>query len=176
MDRRVVKTKRGLQEALFELLDQKSLADISVTELCERADIGRRTFYLHYDNIMEIFDDYLQDFSTQIESQLSHQPVDAETLLGIFNQIFSDYQSQFQIICLNHRQDALVNKLESMLFATLAEVMHIHHHKIATLKYITSGIINVYVYQINHPEELSQTELSYEVGKLLESDLTMLYR
>lgn len=103
MDRRVAKTKRGLQEALFELLDQKSLADISVTELCERADIGRRTFYLHYDNIMEIFDDYLQDFSTQIESQLSHQPVDAETLLGIFNQIFSDYQSQFQIICLNHR-------------------------------------------------------------------------
>jgi len=72
MDRRTSKTKRSLQIGLFELLRTKSVDEISVTELSEQADIARRTFYLHYDNIMEIFDDYLQELSDQLENNLKN--------------------------------------------------------------------------------------------------------
>lgn len=174
MDRRTLKTKRSLQIGLFELLRTKSVDEISVTELSEQADIARRTFYLHYDNIMEIFDDYLQELSDQLENNLKKRSFDAETLVTSFNQIFSEYQAEFRIICLNHRQDTLVNKLEEMLFRTFKELLSLSESKIGALKYITSGIINVYVFQINHPDELSLVNLSEEVRKLLENDLDIL--
>lgn len=47
-DRRIRKTETALQNALKELLKTKSLSKISVTELCEKADVNRNTFYSHY--------------------------------------------------------------------------------------------------------------------------------
>ena len=41
---RVLTTKRIMKEALLELLERKALANISVTALCEAADVNRSTF------------------------------------------------------------------------------------------------------------------------------------
>ena len=46
--RRVRLTKRLMKDALLELMEEKPFAKISVTELCERADVNRSTFYAHY--------------------------------------------------------------------------------------------------------------------------------
>lgn len=48
--RRVRLTKRLMKDALLELMEEKPFAKISVTELCERADVNRSTFYAHYDD------------------------------------------------------------------------------------------------------------------------------
>lgn len=47
-DRRKQLTQRMLKEALVELMDEKPLARITVTELCERADVNRSTYYKYY--------------------------------------------------------------------------------------------------------------------------------
>lgn len=47
-DRRIRKTETALQNALKELLKTKKLSNISVKELCEKADVNRNTFYSHY--------------------------------------------------------------------------------------------------------------------------------
>ena len=44
-DRRVVKTKRAIRNALVQLLSEKELDQITVKELADRADINRKTFY-----------------------------------------------------------------------------------------------------------------------------------
>lgn len=44
-DARITKTKAKLVTALKELLSEKSFEDITVNEICERADIRRATFY-----------------------------------------------------------------------------------------------------------------------------------
>ena len=48
IDRRVARTRRLLQEALFELTAEKGYAAITVEDICRRADVGRSTFYTHY--------------------------------------------------------------------------------------------------------------------------------
>lgn len=55
-DRRVKRTKRALREALFKLLDEKSINQISVTELTELADINRATFYFYYADIVDMLE------------------------------------------------------------------------------------------------------------------------
>lgn len=48
IDLRVQKTHRALLQALRELLSEKSFDEISVSELCDRAQTRRATFYKHF--------------------------------------------------------------------------------------------------------------------------------
>jgi len=48
MDRRQLRTKQLLRKALMELIEEKGAEDITVTDIANRADINRGTFYLHY--------------------------------------------------------------------------------------------------------------------------------
>lgn len=47
-DARVTKTKEALRDAMMALLMEKAYSDISINELCQRANIRRATFYKHY--------------------------------------------------------------------------------------------------------------------------------
>jgi AcrR family transcriptional regulator len=49
LDRRAARTRLALSEALIELLGERGWDDIAVQDVCERADVARSTFYLHYD-------------------------------------------------------------------------------------------------------------------------------
>ena len=53
-DRRVIKTKKSIQSTLVSMMKERSYQDISVSDLCRNADIGRGTFYLHYNDIYEV--------------------------------------------------------------------------------------------------------------------------
>jgi hypothetical protein len=49
-DRRVQRTKRRLSEALIALMLEKGYEAVTVQDILERAEVGRSTFYLHYEN------------------------------------------------------------------------------------------------------------------------------
>lgn len=49
-DRRVQKTKQLLSEALVELILEKGYEEVSVADILDRANVGRSTFYAHYEN------------------------------------------------------------------------------------------------------------------------------
>ncbi|MCB2412318.1 TetR/AcrR family transcriptional regulator [Demequina sp. TTPB684] len=48
-DRRVARTQRSLQQALFGLIQTKRYDKVTVQDIIDRADVGRSTFYAHYD-------------------------------------------------------------------------------------------------------------------------------
>jgi AcrR family transcriptional regulator len=47
-DRRSRRTQQALMEALLELLAVKNYDEISINDIVERANVGRSTFYAHY--------------------------------------------------------------------------------------------------------------------------------
>mgnify|MGYP002561309797 CR=1 FL=1 len=47
-DRRIARSKRALRAALIELMEERGLDNVSVNDLCARADLNRGTFYNHF--------------------------------------------------------------------------------------------------------------------------------
>lgn len=84
-DLRVLKTRRCIRNALMELLAEKPISKITITELCQRAQINRKTFYHHYTTISEI------------ETELEREILD-EFSHGFSNGSISDVKSVFSAV------------------------------------------------------------------------------
>ena len=50
VDRRTIRTRDALRGALIQLIGERGWDDIAVQDLCERANVGRSTFYSHFPN------------------------------------------------------------------------------------------------------------------------------
>jgi AcrR family transcriptional regulator len=72
-DRRIRHTKRAIKNAFLELMDEKPVDKISVTELCERADINRSSFYAHYVDYSAFID--------ELECDIVRKQIDAFSVL-----------------------------------------------------------------------------------------------
>ena len=62
-DRRIRKTKKNLKDTLVELLMEVPFEQISITELCRRADVSRITFYSHYSDKYALVDEIFADMT-----------------------------------------------------------------------------------------------------------------
>ena len=66
-----VRSKRLIYEALADLLLEKPLEKITVTELVRRADINRGTFYAHFTDIPDVANHILDQYFERISSVFS---------------------------------------------------------------------------------------------------------
>lgn len=51
-------SKSWLTHSLLELMKEKSFSDITITEIAEKAQLDRRTFYRHFQSKKDILDRY----------------------------------------------------------------------------------------------------------------------
>src|SRR5512138_3736476 len=70
-DRRVRRTRGALKDALVDLIVERGWDGFSVQDLCERADVGRSTFYLHYADKEEVLAGGFADLGKELRAQLA---------------------------------------------------------------------------------------------------------
>lgn len=75
-DRRVKYTKMVLKDSFILLLEKKDISQITVKEICEKADINRATFYSHYTDVYDLLkrieNELLENINLYL-SQLYHK-------------------------------------------------------------------------------------------------------
>ena len=71
-DLRIIKTRRTIRNALVDLMSEKELSAVTISELSARAEINRKTFYRHYrtisDVVAELENEILSEFSEIIKN------------------------------------------------------------------------------------------------------------
>ena len=50
-------TAKKMDKALISLLEEKSFEYITVSEICKKANVNRSTFYLHYENTVDLLNE-----------------------------------------------------------------------------------------------------------------------
>lgn len=96
VDRRIIATKKALKNSLIKLLDKKHVSRITVTELCEDAELNRGTFYAHYADQFALRDELENDFISDVGNCLcvpaesdDREAVVRMAVLGLFEYIDS---------------------------------------------------------------------------------------
>lgn len=71
MDRRVARTRRIIFYAFFRLVQTKPIDEITVSELARHADIDRKTFYLHFQTVQDVYQEFVQTIYAQVSQILT---------------------------------------------------------------------------------------------------------
>lgn len=135
-DRRVQRTRDLLQKALIELIHERSYDAVTVQDVVERANVGRTTFYLHYDSK----DDLLHGCHEAIVGQFHfgpHHALSREELLSpeappglvlayrhledVRVLLFSLFQGKDGLLILRRIRDGRAQDIEASLRTAFAE-------------------------------------------------------
>ena len=81
LDRRVQKTRKLLQDALIELVAEKGYESVSIQEMLDRANVGRSTFYSHFQDKDQLLHSIL-DRLNELFEQHKKRVLDAAKNVG----------------------------------------------------------------------------------------------
>ncbi len=68
MDRRVKYTKKVIKDTFIDLLDEKDINKVSVSEICKIADINRATFYRYYLDVFDLLKKMEEEFVEDVKN------------------------------------------------------------------------------------------------------------
>lgn len=124
-DLRVRRTLKAIRYAFYKLVLEKDYSDISITELTERAEINRKTFYLHYSSLEDLVQEVEQEIAESILENIhfSAEKLDVAGCVSTFYHYLDDCSEvQQKLLCDSHYlffyEDVTNVVLQSDAFAT----------------------------------------------------------
>ena len=119
-DRRIRKTRAQLRKGLAELMQEKSVSEITVKELVERVDINRSTFYLHYTDIYNMLDSIEKELFEELETTFQAHAAGTleEEAFPFIEDVFSILEDNRDIVSAllgAHGDIGFLTKIESIL-------------------------------------------------------------
>ena len=84
-DRRITKTRKAIYAAFLQLLNQKNFETITVQEIIDLADVGRSTFYSHYESKELLLDELCRYLFHHLFERVGNLTIE-EYLTHIFSQ------------------------------------------------------------------------------------------
>jgi AcrR family transcriptional regulator len=119
-DRRTRRTRQALEQALLELIEEQSYETISIQQITDRANIGRATFYLHYNTKEELMLATVKELTINFERHLptlSRQDLlsgDRRLLIAVFEQV-GRYQRLYRALLSEHGPALVQRRLHDSL-------------------------------------------------------------
>ena len=72
MDRRIKKTEEQILQGTLRLLQHEKMEELTVTEICNEANVSRSTFYLHYLEPKDIVEQLYNDVAVTLTNILDN--------------------------------------------------------------------------------------------------------
>jgi AcrR family transcriptional regulator len=115
-DRRVRRTRQLLQDALVALILEKGYEAVTVQDILDRANLGRSTFYVHYQSK----DDLLRSRLDSLHEALDTHAVGMDITLTFFQHVERD-QRLFKALLGKEGGNAMVKEAHQQLAAHMRQ-------------------------------------------------------
>ncbi len=182
LDLRVQKTYSCLMNAILEMLKEKDFEEITVNELCEKALVGRGTFYKHFADKYDFFSFMLSEMLNRYTSEAerrtdesdpcSYYIVFFEAFLQFMennNALFGPPTSRSMIsVMLFSTSDTIADLLEKHLRADAKKGYHLTISPVSASRFLTGAMAQSARYLIGHPEEAHKEYLIADMKILIE--------
>ncbi|MCM1467758.1 MAG: TetR/AcrR family transcriptional regulator [Alistipes sp.] len=143
---------------------------ITITQIARKANIDRKTFYLHYTCTEDIIKDFAMDKIGELKEMLVKENFSKESFsilrfFELLNQIVERHLDIFHFISLNRAYAYFFDQLKEMLIDIIAELYHGFFDFSETklrlyADFYIAGIISVYMRWIHENYPISMQELA----------------
>ncbi len=188
VDKRVLKTKNAIFISFKELVEQKDMADISISELTKKAGITRSTFYMYYNSVGDVRDDIENEIIARIdkiltEDEIGHSLTNPYQLLStVAEEITKQDQSNKYILSssssgrlLDKINDRIVDAYMKSLSANPASSgMDIKKAKYV-VAFAVAGMTECFKIWFNHKSSLTLEELCMHVSDTMSKGISFLF-
>jgi AcrR family transcriptional regulator len=180
-DRRIERTQQLLRGALRSLIQERGFEALTVQEIIDRANVGRATFYSHFDNkddlLVSGFEDLRASLKTRQREAFSRGRTIEERVFGFSQEVFAhtnEYRDAFRVM-VGQRSGAVVQRLLHKLLVELiredvkrnvvkAESAPVQTE--AVVHFITGALVGVLMWWLDGRMRLSVDEVNAYFRKL----------
>lgn len=126
-NRRTLYTKGVIKESLLDLLQTKEIHEITVTEICKKADINRGTFYSHYTDAFELLQSMEDDLFDKVLEYINETPIENykdQLLLKVLELIYINKDLCKVLFC-KQKDSRIINRI--IYLARKADIEYVVH-------------------------------------------------
>lgn len=103
--KRQLQTRQMFKDALYRLLHRDPYSSITVSSLCQEADLARRTFYRHYETLDDLLEDIIRDYVMEFLSWRDNRYLKEPSFRKLFELFFAFWSERSQLLLLFERQN-----------------------------------------------------------------------
>lgn len=176
--RSAIRSRRLIREAFFELLQEKEFERITVTDIVNRADLNRSTFYAHYPDIWAVAEEIqneIVDATMDVVRELKYTSIFQDPmpfLVTVAKPLQANQALYRQLSSSNYAQTQL-EKIKCIFIEHAMNSPDIPEELRTTLSFriridfFIGGIINVYQQWIQGDLNCSIDDISIEIAKVI---------
>lgn len=171
-----IRSRKLIIGALADLMQEKSLDKITVTDVVRRAEINRGTFYAHFKDIPDVIDHLIQRAFSGIREVLSEQANNLQDLpriltLHLYNMLEEDLELYRKIMS-SGSATMMQNQLMDIVYEYFYEhdKMMIKHAGVldsTTFRFCAGGMGAIYLSWLAGESAITLDELTVRAEKLL---------
>jgi AcrR family transcriptional regulator len=169
-DRRIKKSKDSIRRALLELMADKKMSEITISELADAANITRKTFYQHYSIVNDVLDDIEKDIHDRMDVLLSkfnfgHDSFKPYQFFLSANKALEDDIDFYSTMIETGVYTFFIHEIKNRLKEPIIEMAKSRGYKDNdklqyAAEYTSSGIIAVYLHWFESGKKISLKELA----------------
>lgn len=188
VDKRVVKTKNAIFVAFKELVEQKDMADISISELTKNAGITRSTFYMYYNSVSDVRDDIENEIIARIEKILTeddigHSLTNPYQLLSTVAEEITKQDQNNKYILSSSSSGRLLDKINDKIVEAYMKSLSLNPASsgmdIKKAKYVVAfavaGMTECFKIWFNHKSSLTLEELCKHISDTMSKGISFLF-
>ncbi len=175
MDRRVKYTKSTIEDTFLNLLEKKDIGEITVTEICEKADINRATFYRYYIDIYDLLKKIQDSFINEIKASNAMIYLKDYTVYNFTKEILEIFYHNKKLVkiifdtnkgvySINEVLEIAYEKASSKWFSNFPEMDELEIEYAAV--YVFNGALGVINYWIRNDFDQDIDEVSKYIERL----------
>ena len=163
-DRRVLRTRKAIMDAFSDLIAEQSIEKVSISALARKANIDRKTFYLHYSSINDLVNSFIRQHLERllavIKEHADESPVDQlHPLLQEANALFEENIPMWTHLADNLSTDQMIDIIADSLGpaivnAGLAKEEDMYRFEdllaLARIRYALAGGLSLYTFWLKN--------------------------